>query len=152
MCLRRAPEKYIAGVKAPAGAALDKAAQTHLDLRNITLGLSFHLQHINTGTLPRASPAHDNHTCRIWSSDETFKSHQLRRKYTDSAPNTGTASTHIPTASQFTSRYHQTTGDWDDICPSTFPPDFMCKCSFRYSSFSCVVCFIYISFSCVVCT
>jgi hypothetical protein len=27
MCLRRAPEKHIAGVKAPAGAALDRAAQ-----------------------------------------------------------------------------------------------------------------------------
>jgi hypothetical protein len=26
MCLRRAPEKYIAGAKAPAGAALDRAA------------------------------------------------------------------------------------------------------------------------------
>jgi hypothetical protein len=26
MCLRRAPEKYIAGTKAPAGAALDRAA------------------------------------------------------------------------------------------------------------------------------
>jgi hypothetical protein len=25
MCLRRAPEKYIAGTKAPAGAALDRA-------------------------------------------------------------------------------------------------------------------------------
>jgi hypothetical protein len=25
MCLRRAPEKYIAGAKAPAGAALDRA-------------------------------------------------------------------------------------------------------------------------------
>jgi hypothetical protein len=40
------------------------------------------------------------------------------------APNAGTASTHIPT----TSRYHQTTGDWD-ICPSICPPDLMCKCS-----------------------
>jgi hypothetical protein len=29
MCLRRAPEKYIAGVKAPAGAALDGAALRH---------------------------------------------------------------------------------------------------------------------------
>jgi hypothetical protein len=64
-------------------------------------------------------------TCRIWSSGKIFKSHQLKRKSTDSAPNTGTTSTHIPTTSQFTSRYHQTTGDWDDICP----PDFMCKCS-----------------------
>jgi hypothetical protein len=27
------------------------------------------------------------------------------------SPNTGTASTHIPTTSQFTSRYHKTTGD-----------------------------------------
>jgi hypothetical protein len=26
MCLRRAPEKYIAGAKGPAGAALDRAA------------------------------------------------------------------------------------------------------------------------------
>jgi hypothetical protein len=26
MCLRRAPEKYMAGAKAPAGAALDRAA------------------------------------------------------------------------------------------------------------------------------
>jgi hypothetical protein len=41
-----------------------------------------------------------------------------------------------------TSRYHQTTGDWD-ICPSICPPDFMCKCSFRYSSFSYVVCIWY---------
>jgi hypothetical protein len=36
----------------------------------------------------------------------------------------GTASTHILTTSQFTSRYHQTTGDWD-VCP----PDLKCKCS-----------------------
>jgi hypothetical protein len=42
---------------------------------------------------------------------KTFKSHQLKKKSTDSACNTGTASTHIPTTSQFTSRYHQTTGD-----------------------------------------
>jgi hypothetical protein len=33
MCLRRAPEKYIAGAKAPVGAALDRAA---LDLTDIT--------------------------------------------------------------------------------------------------------------------
>jgi hypothetical protein len=39
--------------------------------------------------------------------DKNFKSHQLKWKSADSAPNTGTASTHIPTAS----RYHQTTGD-----------------------------------------
>jgi Zn ribbon nucleic-acid-binding protein len=32
MCLRRAPEKYIAGAKAPVGAALDRAA---LDYKNI---------------------------------------------------------------------------------------------------------------------
>jgi hypothetical protein len=50
-------------------------------------------------------------------------------KSKDSAPNTGTASTHIPTTSQFTSSYHQTTGDWDDICPSMCPPDLMCKCN-----------------------
>jgi hypothetical protein len=31
--------------------------------------------------------------------------------------------------SQFTSRYHQTTGDWDGICPSICPPYLMCKCS-----------------------
>jgi hypothetical protein len=43
----------------------------------------------------------------------------------------------IPTTSQFTSRYHQTTVDWYDICP----PDFICKCSlltlvlkYKYSS------------------
>jgi hypothetical protein len=35
----------------------------------------------------------------------------VKRKSSDSASNTGTASTHIPTTSQFTSRYHQTTGD-----------------------------------------
>jgi hypothetical protein len=29
MCLRRAPEKYIAGAKAPAGAALDRADIVH---------------------------------------------------------------------------------------------------------------------------
>jgi hypothetical protein len=33
---------------------------THLDLRNTTLGLSFHFQHRNTWTLPRQSPARDN--------------------------------------------------------------------------------------------
>jgi hypothetical protein len=49
--------------------------------------------------------------CRIRYSDKIFKSHQLKRKSTDSAPNTGTASTHIPTTSQLISRYHQTTGD-----------------------------------------
>jgi hypothetical protein len=31
---------------------------------------------------------------------------------------------------------HQTTGDWDDICPSICPPDFMCKCSLDNSSSS----------------
>jgi hypothetical protein len=31
MCLRRAPEKYITGAKAPAGAALDRAALTQLN-------------------------------------------------------------------------------------------------------------------------
>jgi Zn ribbon nucleic-acid-binding protein len=30
MCLRRAPEKYIAGAKAPAGSALDRAALWHM--------------------------------------------------------------------------------------------------------------------------
>jgi hypothetical protein len=45
----------------------------------------------------------------------------------------------IPTTSQFTSRYHQISGDWDDICPSICPLDFVCKCSFRYRSFSYVV-------------
>jgi hypothetical protein len=53
---------------------------------------------------------------------DIFKSHKLKRK-TDLAPNTGPASTHIPTTSQFTSRYHQTTGDRDDICPSICPSD-----------------------------
>jgi hypothetical protein len=33
--------------------------------------------------------------CRIWSSDKIFNSHQLKRKSTDSAPNTGTASTYM---------------------------------------------------------
>jgi hypothetical protein len=32
----------------------------NLDLRHTTLGLSFHLQQQNTGTLPSESPAHDN--------------------------------------------------------------------------------------------
>jgi hypothetical protein len=32
MCLRRAPEKYIAGTKAPSGAALDRAALKHLQV------------------------------------------------------------------------------------------------------------------------
>jgi hypothetical protein len=39
---------------------LELHKQTHLDLRNTTLQLSFHLQHQNTGTLPRESPVHDN--------------------------------------------------------------------------------------------
>jgi hypothetical protein len=46
-------------------------------------------------------------TCQIWSSDKIFKSHQLKRESTDSAPNTGTASTHIPTTSHFTSRWYK---------------------------------------------
>jgi hypothetical protein len=48
---------------------------------------------------------------RILSSDKIFKSHQLKRKSANSAPNTRPASTNIPTTSQFTSRYRQTTGD-----------------------------------------
>jgi hypothetical protein len=57
-------------------------------------------------------------TCPIWSSDKVFKSHQLKRKSANSEPNTGTASIHIPTTSQFKSLYHQAIGDWGDICPS----------------------------------
>jgi hypothetical protein len=34
MCLRRAPEKYIAGAKAPAGAALDRAGLDNRLLRS----------------------------------------------------------------------------------------------------------------------
>jgi hypothetical protein len=71
-------------------------------------------------------------TCRIRSS-EIFKSYQLKRKSTDSAHNTETASTHIPT----TSRYHQITGDWYDIYPSICPPDFMSKCSLVTLVFKC---------------
>jgi hypothetical protein len=47
----------------------------------------------------------------IRSPDKIFKSHQLKRNSTDSAPNTGPAPTHIPKTSKLTSRYHQTTGD-----------------------------------------
>jgi hypothetical protein len=60
----------------------------------------------NIETLERFQLMHHG-TCRMWSSDKIFKSHQLMRKSTDSAPNAGTASTLIPT----TSRYHQTSGD-----------------------------------------
>jgi hypothetical protein len=31
MCLRRAPEKYIAGAKAPAGSALDRAGLDNVE-------------------------------------------------------------------------------------------------------------------------
>jgi hypothetical protein len=49
MCLRRAPEKYIAGAKAPAGAALDRAA-LHVLISKDKYGLptaSSNNQHLN---------------------------------------------------------------------------------------------------------
>jgi hypothetical protein len=41
MCLRRAPEEYIAGAKAPAGAALDRAALEHTFTTNLDVDNSF---------------------------------------------------------------------------------------------------------------